>query len=324
MLTVVEDCMHKERYAIVGNRRLMHIELGDRSPVLQSMAHDFESGAACELTGDELFLWEDDNAMNEQGNVGRFGLWRRKGVSGWSLDPDTFVEAICAEALDFDMMSPYAATRVGVFFLIGQTGKIFCFGAGESGCLGLRDTLQGPFDGKTLWIRGETLYVPDAQDRTAMYASSFSEGRFGPLTLIPSSSLLREGEVACVNVRPFRDMAFGPLRGSCLFVVGEPVEGWTIWDGAFEGQARHHVSFTGPQGQEARWYGLRDCRILRHRINYSSLPGRNLFEDFGGEGDVHSLVLDGLIYFVCEEDGSAWLVKLIMQNPKLYEPGLSA
>jgi hypothetical protein len=106
--------------------------------------------------------------------------------------------------------------------------------------------------------------------------------------------------------------------------VGEPVEGWTAWDGAFDGQARHHVSFTGPHGQEARWYGLHDCRILRHRINYSTLPGRNLFEVFGGEGDVHSLVLDGLIYFVCEEDGSAWLVKLIMQNSNLYESGLSA
>jgi len=324
MLTVVEDSKHKDRYAIVGNKRLMHIELGDRLPVLQWIAHDFEWGAACELTGDELFLWEDDNAMNESGNVGRFGLWRRKEVSGWSLDPDTFVEAICGEALDFDMMSPYAATQVGGFFLIGQTGKLFCFSAGESGCLGLRDTLQGPFDGKTLWIRGETLYVPDVQDGTAMYASSFSGGRFGSLTLIPSSSLLREGEVAYVNVRPFRDMAFGPLRGSCLFVVGEPVEGWTAWDGAFDGQARHHVSFTGPHGQEARWYGLHDCRILRHRINYSTLPGRNLFEVFGGEGDVHSLVLDGLIYFVCEEDGSAWLVKLIMQNSNLYESGLSA
>ncbi len=323
MLTVVEDWKHKDRFAIVGNRRLIHIDLGHPTPLLQTITHDFEWGAACEFTGDELFLWEDDNAMNEEGNVGRFALWRRIDGSGWSIDQNTFVEAICSEALDFDMMSPYSATRLGGFILIGQSGTVFCFGVNESGHIGLMDTLQGSFDSENMWVRGEMLYVQHAQDETAMYACSFSEGLFGPLTLIPRTNLLRESEEEYVNVRPFRDMALGPLRGSCLFAVGEPVDGWTAWDGRFEGQERHHVRFSGPNGQEARWYGLHNCRILRHRINYSSLPGRNMFEDSRGEGDVRSLVLDGLIYFICEEDGSAWLVKLILPNPKLFEPELS-
>jgi hypothetical protein len=107
-------------------------------------------------------------------------------------------------------------------------------------------------------------------------------------------------------------MSLGPLRGSRLFAVGEPVDGWTVLDGALESQARHHISLTGPEGLEARWYGRRDCRILRHRIDFTKLPGRDLFDFFRAEGEVHSLVLDGRIYFVCEEDGSAWLVKLIM------------
>jgi hypothetical protein len=144
-----------------------------------------------------------------------------------------------------------------------------------------------------------------------MHAASLVDGSFGPLASMPRESIFQSGEIPLVNVRPFRDMALGPLRGSRLFVVGDPAEDWTVWDGAFKGQARDHLCFAGPDGQEARWYGLHACRILRHRIDYRHLPGRDLFQNFGGEGDVRSLVVDDDVYFVCEDDGSGWMVKLI-------------
>ena len=311
MLTVVEDVQHASRFMIMGNRRCLHIDLSGPSPSVQAMAHDFEWGAACELAGDLLFLWEDDNAMSEIGMPGQFVLWRRDGKGRWAPDPATFMEFLCAEAPDFDMMSSYAATRLGDVFLIGQSGFVHAFEVGEAGHLVLRDTLKGPFEAETFWIRGDTLYVPDAQDEAVMHAASQVDGRFGPLTAMPREDIFQPGEIPLVNVRPFRDMAAGPLRGARLFVVGDPAEDWTVWDGAFKGQARDHLCFAGPDGQEARWYGLHACRILRHRIDYRHLPGRDLFQNFGGEGDVRSLVLDDDVYFVCEDDGSGWMVKLI-------------
>jgi hypothetical protein len=312
MLTVVEDCRQEGQYAIVGTRRLMHMDLAGPSPSIESVAHPCEFGAICELAGDDLLIWEDDNERNSQGNFGRFGLWRRDTMGKWHLDPATFVENLLLENNSFNPMRPYAMARVGGDFLVGQAGVVFCFGLCESGYLELRDTLRGPFNAETIWIRGETLYFPDAEDDAVMHAAAFSCSLFGPPIPIARSSLLQEGEVAFMNVRPFRDMSLGPLRGSRLFAVGEPVDGWTVLDGALESQARHHISLTGPEGLEARWYGRRDCRILRHRIDFTKLPGRDLFDFFRAEGEVHSLVLDGRIYFVCEEDGSAWLVKLIM------------
>lgn len=320
MLTVVEDCKHEDRFVIIGNRRLMHIDLSALSPMYQMVSHGFERGAACELAGDELLIWEDDNAMNEEGNIGRFGLWRKNASNDWSLDPNTFMQFLGAEAPGFDWFTPYVAAWARSFVLIGQSGNLHCFYLCESGQPKLKDTLRGSFDASTFWIRGETLYIPDAQDEAAMHTCSFSEGRFGPLNPYPRAKLLDTGEVDRVNVRPFRDMVPGPLRGSSLFLVGEPHDGWTAWDGAFEGQAHDHVCFTGSQGQEARWYGLHDCRILRHRIDFAGLPDRDLFKLVGSEADVHSLVLDGHIYFVCEADGSAWLVKLIIPKTKIFNP----
>jgi hypothetical protein len=297
MLTVVEDVQHPSRFMIMGNRRCLHIDLSGPTSTVQSMAHDFERGAACELAGDSLFLWEDDNAMSESGMPGQFVVWRRDGEGRWTPDLATFMEFLCAEAPDFDMMSSYAATCLGDVFLIGQSGVMHAFGVGEVGYLVLLDTLKGPFDAETFWLRGETLYLPDAQDEAVMHAASLVDGSFGPLTSMPREDIFRPGEIPWVNVRPFRDMAAGPMRGSRLFVVGDPVEDWTVWDGAFKGQARDHLCFA--------------CRILRHRIDYRHLPGRDLFQNFGGEGDVRSLVAEGALYFVCEDDGSGWMVKLI-------------
>jgi hypothetical protein len=330
MLTVSEDWSSHSRFAIIGNARWMHVDLSGSSPCIRITSHDFEWGAACELIGDELLVWEDDNGMSEMGHPGQFVLFRRDAVGHWVSDPSTHMEALVAEIWHqnntdnkafFSSETGFSTTRLGEFFLVGQRNAVWCF---RQDRLELTDTLHGPIDAESFWLRGSNLYFDDSNNSDLMYSTSCVEGKFGPLTLSPRTSLLREGEVSCVNVRPFRDMAHGPLRRSRLFTVGEPVEGWTSRDGAFQGQARDHVCFTGPRGQEARWYGLHDCRFLRHRIDYASLPGRNLFESFGGEGDVHSLVLDGQTYFVCEEDGSAWLVKLITPDSKISEQGASA
>jgi hypothetical protein len=286
------------------------------------MNHEFFTSAG-ELLGDELLIWEDFNEHTSMGQHGKFQLWRRDADQIWVPDPKFQMELLIMEARfhgtsavhDFNGEYSYTATRFGDFILIGQRCAIFAFGPDESGQLELKDALAGPINLEMFWIRGSTLYFPDSKPKNTMYSTSWIDGKFSPLTVVPWDHLLGPGEVSHVNVRPFRDLLCGSMSDARMFIVGESVDGWTAWDGAFEGQSADHIGFTGPAEREARWYGAGECRFLRHRIDYQEIEGREFISRWSFEGDAHSLVLDGRIYFVCEQDGSAWLVKLIDSLP---------
>jgi hypothetical protein len=273
-------------------------------------------GAVSELRGDELLMWLDVNGLYESGGPGTFKLHRRDAQGHWAPDEASTLIALAAECPDFDPWLTYSVTPCGDLFLVCQGEGIHSFRPNadrpdEASVYSytLVDSLTGPEIAHPYWVRGDTLYFTDPDDDDQVYACDLSEGAFGPLRPMARTDMFEAGEVMYANVRPYRDMAIGPMRDARLYMITEEAGTWTCFDGAgWRGSPTAYVSFYSDTAGMVRWFGRKPCRFIPHRISFPLLGERDFFAGRGE--DLHSLCVDDRLFFVCEADGTASVLQV--------------
>ena len=311
MVTITEDWQDENFFTAIGTERAQYFDLTEDVPKISRFSHSMTLGAVGELSGKKLTLWEDCNGLYESGGFGQFVTWQQDLKGCWQIDDSTLLEFLIAECPDFDGFDSYSVTQVGDLLILCQGDNIHTFASDESAGSILVDSFQGEPVCEPFWVRGNALYFQDEFDPNQFYEILINNGYFGHATPITRESVFKPDEVAFQNVRPYRDMNYGPMKKSQLFKLGTAVGGWTIIDAVLDDQPRVYITFIGPFGEKVRWFSTRDCRILPHRISFTELEGRQLFGGNAHPEDTYSISIDEKIYFIALADGSVQVVKLM-------------
>jgi len=311
MVTITEDWQDEHYFAVIGTERIQYFDLTEDVPKISRFSHSMTLGAVGELSGKKLTLWEDCNGLYESGGFGQFVNWQQDPKGCWQIDDSTLLEFLIAECPDFDGFDSYTVTPVGDLLVLCQGDYIHTFAPDENSGSMLVDTLQGEPVCQPFWVRGNALYFQDEVDSNQFYEVLIDDGYFEEATPIQREKVFNPDEVAFHNIRPYRDMNYGPMKKSQLFKLGTAVDGWTVLDAVLNDQPREYISFIGLSGEQVRWFSTRDCRILPHRISFTELEGRQLFGRNALAEDMYSISMDEKIYFVALADGSVQVVKLI-------------
>ena len=311
MVTITEDWQNEHFFAAIGTERAQYFDLTEDVPKISRFSHSMTLGAVGELSGKKLTLWEDCNGLYESGGFGQFVSWQQDPKGCWQIDDSTLLEFLIAECPDFDGFDSYTVTPVGDLLVLCQGDNIHTFASDENSGSMLVDSLQGEPVCQPFWVRGNALYFQDEVDPNQFYEILIDNGYFGEATPIKRENVFNPDEVAFQNIRPYRDMNYGPMKKSQLFKLGTAVDGWTVLDAVLNDQPREYITFIGPYGEQVRWFSTRDCRILPHRISFTELEGRQLFGRNALTKDMYSISMDEKIYFIALADGSVQVVKLI-------------
>ena len=311
MVTITEDWQNEYCFAATGTDQAQYFDFTHQIPKISRFRHTLTLGAVGELSGKNFTLWEDCNGLYESGGFGQFANWQQDPKGCWQIDEATLLEFLIAECPNFDGFDSYDVTPVGDLLLLCQDDNIHSFFSDESSGIILIDSLQGDPVRRPFWVRGSAIYFQDEDDPNQFYEVLIDKGCFGEANPIKRENVFKPDEVAFQNIRPYRDMEFGPMKTSQIFKLGTPVAGWTLLDAGLNEQPREYIEFIGPHGEQVRWFGARDCRILLHRISFTELAGRQLFSRNAQTENMYSIVLDGKIYFMALADGSVQAVQLI-------------
>jgi hypothetical protein len=311
MVTITEDWQNEYCFAATGTDQAQYFDFTHQIPKISRFRHALTLGAVGELSGKNFTLWEDCNGLYESGGFGQFANWQQDPKGCWQIDEATLLEFLIAECPDFDGFDSYDVTPVGDLLLLCQDDNIHSFFSDESSGIMLIDSLQGDPVRRPFWVRGSAIYFQDKDDSNQFYEVLIDKGCFGEANPIKRENVFKPDEVAFQNIRPYRDMEFGPMKTSQIFKLGTPVAGWTAQDAGLNEQPREYIEFIGPHGEQVRWFGARDCRILLHRISFTELAGRQLFSRNAQTENMYSIVMDGKIYFMALADGSVQAVQLI-------------